>query len=120
MSALNRFWQNKRRYVLPQITVRQIMISVVVFGVMTWLFLNFHYILDNLFVEYFYVYNAPIRKAWEVGQSTSVMVDLFEGSITAVQGVDGEVAVDIDASVGTKRSRAAAEQALKTLDLGFH
>ena len=111
----------RERYGLPRLTVRRLMIAVAVFGIMIWLFLNIYVFFDNLFTEYFHIFNNPIRKVWNVGPSPSVIVDLLEGSITAVPGMDGEVAADIDTGVGTKESRAAgSEQALKTLDLGFH
>jgi hypothetical protein len=62
----------------------------------------------------------PIRKVWDAGPHASVAVDLFEGWIWVVPGGDGEVAVEIKATVYTKQSQAAADRALRAIKFELH
>lgn len=108
------------RRMMPRLTVGRLMMAVAAIGAAMWFLGVIYNICDNLLNERFCVSTSPIRKVWSVGPSPSVMVDLFEGSITVTPGADGEIAVDVEASVDTKKSRADAERAAKTLHWGFH
>jgi len=103
-------------------TVRRLMIAVAITGAILFCYRTANYIIlillnnDNVF----HSVNTPVHKSWDLGLSPSVAVDLFDGWITVVPSNDDKVTADIETGASTKSSQAAADKALKTIDLRFH
>jgi hypothetical protein len=64
-------------------------------------------------------YHALSRKvtSWSCGPEPSVTVDIYEGSISVLPGTAGRITADILGVSVTKRSQAAADRALGSIDV---
>jgi hypothetical protein len=64
-------------------------------------------------------YHALSRKvtSWSCGPEPSVTADVYEGSISVLPGTAGRITADILAVSLTKRSQAAADRALGSIDV---
>ena len=56
-------------------------------------------------------------KSWGGGPATSVIVEVFEGSIQVLPSTDGRVTAEIMALSLTSRSQRVADRALETIDV---
>ena len=90
-------------------TVRRLMIAVAFAGVAIWGMLV---VVRSILDDTYYMARRHVTKAWEVGPSPRVEVNLCEGYITVVQSTDGRVSATISPFAVTKISQAAADAAL--------
>ena len=105
---------------LPSLSIRGSMTAIALFAVIIYGLINMHNMLVDMAIENYSAYGDPIERSWSVGPSPTVMVDVFDGTIIIVPGLENKVAVHIDSGVNTKFSRAAAEDAVKAIIFGFH